>query len=275
MKTHLVLLLLSAQTLGAQGSTPRVIRGTVTTEAGDSVSYVSITSDGTLLGMANQAGRFNILVKHGEALKLGFRRVGFRPESLSIGAGVDTSFVIRMTMSEQSLARVVVEQERVRGLELNGFYQRMADRDRGIGSSQFITPEEVRVRAASRVSQLFENKAGVRVRRVCTAGEDLARRGQRAAPNVMSSGQRCYGLVGPTNCVLTVYLDGVKLQPANPARLRQTNGRVIDEETTVLIDDLIPSSSLVAAELHMRVASLPPRFPSDVGTCGVVLLWTK
>ena len=275
MKTSLVLLLVAAQALSAQVSAPRVIRGNVTTETGDSVSYVSITSDGTLLGMTDQSGRFNVLLKHGDALRLGFRRIGFRPESLSIGAGVDTTVAIRMKMSEQALAQVVVEQEHVRGLELNGYYQRMADRERGISSSQFITPEEVRVRGASRVSQLFEGKAGIRVRRVCTAGVDLVMRGQTMAPNVASSGMRCYGLVGPTNCVITVYLDGIRLQPANPTKLRQTQGRVIDEETTVLIDDVIPMSSIVAAELHLREASLPAKYQSEVGNCGVALLWTK
>ncbi len=225
--------------------------------------------------MTDQSGRFNVLLKHGDALRLGFRRIGFRPESLSIGAGVDTTVAIRMKMSEQALAQVVVEQEHVRGLELNGYYQRMADRERGISSSQFITPEEVRVRGASRVSQLFEGKAGIRVRRVCTAGVDLVMRGQTMAPNVASSGMRCYGLVGPTSCVITVYLDGIRLQPANPTKLRQTQGRVIDEETTVLIDDVIPMSSIVAAELHLREASLPAKYQSEVGNCGVALLWTK
>jgi hypothetical protein len=276
MRMSLVLLVVGAQALHAQASAPRVIRGSITSEQGDAVPYASVTSDGTLLGMSNQEGRFNILLRHGEALELQFRRIGFRAESLSIGAGLDTTFTIRMKISEQSLARVMVEEERVRSLELNGFYQRMADRDKGISSSQFITPEEIRLRNASRVSQLFEGKAGVRVRRVCTAGVDNVIRGRNGmAPNVLSSNQRCMGLVGPTNCVITVYLDGVRLQPANPAKLRQTDGRVVDEETTVLIDDMISSASIVAAELHLRQASLPAKFQSEVGTCGVAILWTK
>lgn len=276
MRVSLVLLVVASQAAGGQASAPRVIRGSITSDAGDAVSYARVTSDGTLLGMSDQSGRFNILIKHGDALKLDFRRIGFRPESLSIGAGVDTTFSIRMKMSEQSLARVVVEEDRIRSLELNGYYQRMADRDKGVSSSQFITPEEVRLRNASRVSQLFEGKAGVRVRRVCTAGVDNVRPGRSTmAPNVLSSTLRCMGLVGPADCVMTVYLDGVRLQPANPAKLRRTGGRVVDEETTVLIDDLIPSSSIVAAELHLRQASLPGRFQSEVGTCGVAILWTK
>lgn len=256
-------------------SAPRVIRGTVTHASGTApVPHVSVIADGVLLGMADEAGRFNILVKHGDALKLGFRRIGFRPESLSVGAGTDTTLALQMSVSEQQLARIVIEEERIRSLETRGFYQRLADREKGLGSSQFITPEEVRQRNAVRTTQLFEGRAGVNVMRVCTAGVDVIAAGRRTSPNTLSSGQRCYGLIGPNSCIMTVYLDGVRLQPANPSRARQTNWKVPNEETVPLLDDLVQGSSIIAAEIHLRPASLPAQYQPET-TCGVAMLWTR
>lgn len=274
------MLLLSAvcMPIRAQGtpqSAPRVIRGVVTlASSADPVPYVSIVSDGALLGMADQAGRFNILVKHGDALKLGFRRIGFRAESLSVGAGTDTTLALQMAVAEHQLARIVIEEERIRNLEARGFYQRMAEREKGLGSSQFITPEEVRRRNAIRTTQLFEGRAGINVMRVCTAGVDVIASGRRTSPNTLSSAQRCYGLIGPNSCIMTVYLDGVRLQPANPSRARQTNWRVPNEETVPLLDDLVQGSSIIAAEIHLRAASLPAQYQPET-TCGVAMLWTR
>lgn len=260
---------------GNPASAPRVIRGTVTQTSGSNpVPYVSVISGGVLLGMADQGGRFNILVKHGEALKLDFRRIGFRPESLSIGAGTDTTLALQMTVAEQQLARIVIEEDRIRSLETRGFYQRLADREKGLSSAQFITPEEVRQRNAFRASQLFEGRPGVNVMRVCTAGADVMRGGRTSSPNTLSSTQRCYGLIGPNSCIMTVYLDGVKLQPANPSRARQLNWKVPNEETVPLIDEYIQGSSIVAAEIHLRAAALPAQYHPE-STCGVALLWTK
>ena len=272
-----ILALLLAVPLQAQGnpSAPRVIRGTVTqASTTNAVPYASVIADGVLLGMADQSGRFNVLVKHGEALLLNFRRVGFRPESLAIGSGIDTTITISMQVAEQQLARIVIEEERIRSLETRGFYQRLADREKGLGSSQFITPEEVRQRNASRATQLFEGRAGVNVMRVCTAGIDVIMRGQTKSPNTLSSTQRCYGLIGPNSCIMTVYLDGLKLQPANPSRARQTNWKVPNEETVPLLDDLLSASSVIAAEIHLRAASLPAQYQPE-STCGVAMRWTK
>src|SRR5688572_21707159 len=130
---------LLAVPLQAQGnpSAPRVIRGTVTqASTTNAVPYVSVIADGVLLGMAGQDGRFNVLVKHGDALMLNFRRIGFRPESLSIGSGIDTTMTITMQVAEQQLAGILIEEERIRSLETRGFYQRLADREKGLGSSQ-------------------------------------------------------------------------------------------------------------------------------------------
>lgn len=276
---RLAILVAAAATLAeAQdnaASAPRVIRGNVVVAGSEEpVPYVRIVSDGTLLGMADRTGRFNVLVRHGDALRLGFRRIGFRPESLSIGAGVDTTVSIGMSVVEQQLARIVIEEERIRSLETRGFYQRLADREKGLGSSIFITPEEVRQRNAFRVTQHFEGRPGINVTRVCTAGIDVIMAGKRASPNAISSTQRCYGLIGPNSCIMTVYLDGVKLQPANPSRARQTNWRVPNEETVPLLDDLIQASSVIAVEIHPRAATLPAQYQPET-TCGVALLWTK
>jgi hypothetical protein len=272
------LILAESQSARAQDSTqsfPRVIRGTVTHVSSTApVPYVSVISDGVLLGMADETGRFNVLIRHGGALKVGFRRVGFRPESLSIGGGTDTTLALQMAVAEQQLARIVVEAERIRSLETRGFYQRLADREKGMGSSIFVTPEEVRHRNAFRVTQHFEGRPGINVTRVCTAGVDVIMAGRRASPNAISSTQRCYGLIGPNSCIMTVYLDGVKLQPADPSRARQTNWRVPNEETVPLLDDLIQASSIVAVEIHPRAASLPAQYQPET-TCGVALLWTR
>ena len=83
-------------------------------------------------------------------------------------------------------SRIVIEEERIRSLETRGFYRRLADREKGLGSSQFITPEEVRQRNAFRATQLFEGRAGVNVMRVCTAGVDVLRGGRSTSPRFLA-----------------------------------------------------------------------------------------
>jgi hypothetical protein len=59
---------------------------------------------------------------------------------------------------------VVRAQQQVRVLETRGFYSRMLDQERGSLVGEFVTPEEIEMRNAQRVTQLLEQRRGISVR---------------------------------------------------------------------------------------------------------------
>ena len=142
--------------------------------------------------------------------------------------------------------QVVRAQQQVRTLETRGFYERMADKEKGALVGDFVTPEEIEMRNPQRVTQLLEQRSGIRVMR-----NDRCQ--------VIAT---CYRVYGQSGCPATIYLDNQRLNK-------------LSEADVPAVDELIPVTGVSAIEVYPRGSSAPPRFPMLAGTCAIVVIWTK
>jgi hypothetical protein len=234
-----------------EAQTPRTVSGVVLDSLGVPVRYARVEA-GNAGALASDSGRFLLMLESTNAVTLEIRRIGYRPVSLQLSAGGDTSISIMMYPTAQRLTAVEVIANQVRKLEVRGFYERMADRKKRGGSAQFLTPEDIERRHPHRATQLLEGLNGV-----------TPRRGSSCTILV-----RCWVATGPGNCIMTVYLDGQRLEPAGdystPRRLQP-----------IYIDDIAHVADISAIEVYQRPTQAPPQYQSDAGNCGLILIWTK
>jgi len=237
---------------GASAQDTRTISGTVMDSGGQRVSYVNVDAGPRYRTLANASGEFRLIVPSKERLDIAVRRIGYLPGRIIIEPGADTT----VSVSLQRLAvllttQVVRAQQQVRTLELRGFYERMAESQRGALVGEFITPEEIEMRNPQRVTQLLEQRRGLRVQRSgnCYIIDE------------------CYKIMGQGNCPATIYLDGQRL---NPMRVASN-----DASGAPAVDGLIPVTGVSAIEVYPRGSSAPAKYQSLAGTCAIVVIWTK
>lgn len=234
----------------AQRDTVRIIVGAITDSGGNPIPYATILAGKQRYALSDRLGQFSLKVTPIETVKLDVRRIGFIPAHVEFGAGADTTVLVRLAGLALPLAAQHIEVARVKTLESRGFYARMADRQLGINSGEFITPEEIEQRNPSRPTQLLESHHGVLVRRV----------------------GRCFVLVqcwvprGPDGCYATIYLDGVRLNLLSDATMYSR---------PVFLDDLINPSTIAGIEIYARGVRAPPRYQSLNGNCAIILIWTR
>jgi hypothetical protein len=242
-------LLLAAAALPAQDL--RRVSGTVLDSTGTPIPYVSVDGGPRFRTLSNAVGEFTLMLPQAQAFEITIRRIGYLPGKIRVLAGSDTSVGVSLQQLGVLMATQVIRaREQVRNLAVRGFYQRMADTERGGLNAEFVTPEEVEMRNPMRTSQLLDQKRGIRVRRVGNC-------------YVVST---CYRIFGSSGCSATVYLDGRRLN--NLAQ--SAAGQAAPE-----IDDLVPVTGVSGIEIYARASQAPPQFQSMAGTCPIVLVWTK
>src|ERR1035437_2190671 len=126
----------------AQGMRGRII-GVVTDSAGAlGIAGADISIDGTSIhAVSDERGGFRLIGGSGAGTVLRIRRLGFRPQTLSITSSGDVADVhIYLVPAAQFLAPVVVHGERTRYLgRLAGYHERLEKRTSG----QFITRADI------------------------------------------------------------------------------------------------------------------------------------
>jgi hypothetical protein len=246
-----ILALLLVTTSGASQDV-RTISGTVTDTSGRPLSYVNIDGGPRYRTLANAVGEFTLMAPAKATLDIVVRRIGFLPAKLRLEPGSDTTLNVALSQLAVLLTTQFVRaQQLVRVLELRGFYRRMLEQERGALVGEFVTPEEIEMRNAQRVTQLLEQRRGITVRRFGSC-------------QVIAT---CYRVVGTGGCAATVYLDG--------ARLNRLSSAAADINSAPTIDDLIPVTGVSGIEVYPRGATTPPQYQALAGTCAVVLIWTK
>jgi hypothetical protein len=178
------------------------------------------------------------------------RRIGFQPLSLNLDPWPDSAIRVVLSAATRTLTGVTILASRSRALAGYGFYERMADVERGINHGFFVTPEEIEARPGARVTDFLQGRAGVRVQLVkdCPPWEDCRQ------------GLQPQGING---CRLEIYLDGARFYSLGGAK------------GVGHINELLSPNSVAAIEVYPRSVSAPPRYQSLNGTCGVMLIWTK
>ena len=252
MQIRLAFIALIAFAASASAQDTRIVSGTVTDSGGQPVPYVSIDGGPKYRTLSNAVGEFRLVVPAKDRIEIGVRRIGYLPEKVRIEPGSDTTIAIPLQRLAALLSTQVVRaQQLVRSLEMRGFYERMAESERGALVGDYITPEEIEMRNATRVTQLLDQKRGIRVMRTGSC-------------NIVV---QCFRVMGQGNCPATVYLDGTRLNRLGVA--------ANDPSGAPAIDELIPVSSVSGIEVYPRGSSAPPKYQALSGTCAIVVIWTK
>ena len=172
----------------AQGMRGRII-GVVTDSAGAlGIAGADISIDGTSIhAVSDERGEFRLIGGSGAGTVLRIRRLGFRPQTLSITSSGDVADVhIYLVPAAQFLAPVVVHGERTRYLgRLAGYYERLEKRTSG----QFITRADIERDRPGVLTQLLARMPGVQIVRGKGAFQrNIRMRGRNCAPLVWLDG---------------------------------------------------------------------------------------
>jgi len=249
----LIGLLLVANTAMGGSQETRKVTGTVRDSGGTGIPYVNIDGGPRYRTLSNAVGEFALVVPAGEAFDVAVRRIGFLPGSFRVEPGTDTTVsVVLQPLAVLMETQVIRAREQVRNLATRGFYARMAEQERGALVGEFVTPEEIEMRNPQRVTQLLEQRRGITVRRVGRCQVFV----------------QCYRVMGPNNCVATVYLDGHRLN-------RLADAAASDASAAPALDELITANSVSGIEIYPRGSSAPPRYQALAGTCSIIVIWTK
>lgn len=253
-----LLMLLGAFTLlakggNAQDAPARRIDGRVIDTLGNAIAWASIRVEPSVRTISDDSGHFAFAADARRAFELEVRRIGFRAVALRLPPGGDTTLAIRLVPVAQPLEEATIKAEQVlRSLERRGFYSRLRDREKGINTGYFITPEDLERRKPLLTTRALEETPGVRVQRV---------------PYMQCrSIHRCYMIAGVNGCPFTVYLDGARI-----TSMSGNDGRMRGD----FLDELVMPTSIAGMEVYTRLTNAPPGFNMLNGTCGVLLIWSR
>lgn len=187
-------------------------------------------------GLSEDDGTFRIAGIQPGAQVIVVRRIGFRPESVSVNivAGTIHEVRIRIRPMPQWVAPVVVDARTAKYTGfLRGFYER---RDRGVGV--FFTAADIEERKPRFVTDLLRTVPGTRI-------------AMRGPENVITF----RGL----SCLPLIWIDG------NAATAAYLDPDVFDPMTLAGIEVYKGPATVPAALMGVR----------GKGACGVIALWTK
>lgn len=263
----LALVVTAVASAGAQDEL-RPVHGVVVDTAGQPISGVSIRQKGARTAVTDESGKFRIAVKKDAKISMDIRRVGLHPGVFLAKSPPDTALTIVMYSMPQVLPATVVTAQRKQLLARRGFYERLENEALG---GYFLTPEDLDRRAPRSVTGAVEGVPGVKID-VGTVGTD--------SPMIQ----------GRNNCIMTIWLDGIRLTPDSSNTIRQraryeikskTQGllipegqRAIQHPMNVQIDQILNIKSVLAIEVYPRAIQAPPQYMPSRNDCGVVLLWT-
>ncbi len=231
---------------------------------GQPVPFAVVSVDGGRVQIVDPDGRLALSVAAGSKVKLAVRRIGFRPWESTVTLGADSLLAVRLERLSQKLDTMrITERAGTPNLMLATFYQRALDRQRGLGTGVFITPEEIEKRDPSDIAQLFTNQPSVRLAQ--------AYPGHYTARGANST------------CDMTVLVDG---QVANRSPLgggkgmsiaprpAMNNGRVSADDLSRFTLEDVEADNVAAIEIYARGSSVPAELQVSDQACGVIAIWT-
>ena len=241
-----------ASALPEANPSDRVLNGRITTVDGEPIAYANFTINGGRRWVSDDSGRFSVPFNT-TAATLIFRRIGFEPTEVKLDAMPDTAIRVRMVMVARALeAQVVTVRSPFARLDLHGFYRRMSDVQRGATVGYFVTPEDLANRNPQNVTDAVEQFPSLRLRPI-GGGIPLNRKMR---------------IEDDSGCPLTVYLDGVRIQPSIVGL------KPVDEE----VNTLVQPHAVAGIEVYPRSIGAPSQYPAYTQmncNSGVVLIWTK
>jgi len=218
----------------------------VSTADGEPIPFAVVSVGGGKPRIADEEGRVALDVDPASTPQISVRRLGYRPfyGMMPRDSGGAVAVVLDVAPSTLDAVRVTAASS---PLERVGFYERMLMAQRGAYSAEFITPEEIREKAASQTSHLLTGSVYVTIG---MSAEDGRRRAMA---------------LGRNDCRMNIILDGQRINPENGAL-----------EGFVAIDDLVSGRTIAAIEIYASNANAPADLVplTGGGSCGIVAIWT-
>ena len=255
------------------GVQPPSVRVVISDSLGNRVPFAVVQVDSRTRRAASDSGVVLLELAAADSIKLSIRRIGFAPfdgwaKRTADGAAYD----VRLAVLPQTLRAVQVRAPSENRLFRAGFYERMEGSFRITARSLFMTPEELELRNADRVTSLLQGVDFLRITRVRTgsgsASYDVANvvRGRgRCTANILLDGQIPPGIVEE---VMAEEMRGTSFVGSNHAR--PTGGPVIP------LDQVVLPGSIAGIEVYQMASGAPVELRVKVKrpTCPLIAIWT-
>lgn len=210
---------------------------------------------------SDDSGRFRLEAPHRDKLVLEFKRVGFLPTRFTLDAGGDTTLDVLLLATVNRIAGMDVTANRNPAMTMQGFEERMRERQRGAGAGHFITAKEIEASVPTRTTQVVENVPSIVVRRIADDHFGI------------------FGKTGSVECPAIVYLDGVRLGALTETKMDRRGRVIVQRDAAAPIDQYVTPAEIAGVEVYARGMFAPPQFqpPGDptAGKCAIVVFWTK
>jgi len=222
---------------GAQ--TPRgAISGSVKDDVGNPIPDVEVTAPSVhVQTRSDTAGNFVLGSLPPGPVDISFRRLAFRPVSVSIQVPHDDTTEVEVTLKivAQQLTAVLVQADAAHLRQLDAFEAR-----RKMGIGHFITRAEIEKRNPMLLSDMVRMIPGAMLLHT-PGGQSVLR----------------FARVGNPECPPQFYIDGVQATGFN-------------------IDDM-PVNDVEGVELYSGASGIPPEYNRLHSTviCGAVIIWTR
>src|SRR5437868_4758541 len=248
--------------LAGRASAQARVQGTVTDTLGTPIAAASVVL-GASRTVTDSAGRFVLTGLRAGPAHLQVRQVGFFAGDFDLLLIADSTLRVAIhltpgTVRVDSILALATPATEGTQARANGFFERKSARDRGAGSSTFITPEEIARRRPQRVSDLLGAVAGVRLRFINGVAVPYGRDGH-CIMNIWVNGTLIEGLYGQSAMNPQSYFRG------GASSARPGGG---DNEG---IDGTINAMEADAVEIYPSPAETPPRFDSLRNQCGTIV----
>ena len=258
-------------------SQQRVIR--VVDDEGQPVAYANVTLEGERPAITNEKGEVAIGAAARSAFTIDVRRLGFEPWYGKLTLA-DTAMIARVSLHRLTRRLFIVkitDSSSTVPAYLRGFYQRLLDRQRGIGAGVFITPEDVERRNISVATALLQGLSGVSLGRTASGKTYAMSSNRSCVMSVLVDGHRVCPSRG---CDGTTPPSSAGTDPPATAPNRKTTSRAPayvpppTDEQYVLIDNVLTPNEIAAVEVYPRGASVPLSLPTPDNSCGTIAIWT-
>jgi hypothetical protein len=245
-----------AGALAARRAFTSAIEGVVSDTAGSPIAdaRVSARPSGVSV-LTGSGGRFRLDALRPGTSILHAQTVGYAPADFPVRVGPDSTLrvAIQLTVLPPMLDTVVVATS-VENTELQtvGFYERMRERQRGAGTSSFVTPEQIERHRPQKVTDLLAQLPGVHV---------LNEQG------VLVAFGRRFG------CAMTIWVDGARVKSSS----RQRIGGFPDDFKLDIpggIDGYLSVNQVAAIEVYQTPSEVPAEFNTVDNECGTIVIWT-
>jgi hypothetical protein len=246
-----------------QRTSTSVISGTVTDTAGRPIPDVRVSARPSGVSMlTDSTGRFRLDGLRSGTSILHAQTIGFAPADFAVRVAPDSTLrvTIQLTSRPLTLDTVVVSTrtESV-GLRGAGFYERLRDRLRGLGSGTLFSPDDLDRMNLNRASDVFRQVPGVNLQQ--QNGAAIMYGLGQCLMNVWVDGQ----FVNPILYPGVADLPGGKFGQMGPQNVVRRSGG---------LDALVGAHEVAAVEIYPTPSEVPPQFYNLNNVCGSIVIWT-